>query len=39
MSILKPQICGWLFTAWHHFTIKSDMVKKRWKHTRLFTSF
>jgi hypothetical protein len=28
MSILKPKICGWLFTTWHHLTTKSDMVKK-----------
>jgi hypothetical protein len=39
MSILKPRICGWLFTARHHLTIKSDMVKKRWKHTGLLQAF
>jgi hypothetical protein len=39
MLILKPQICGWLFTAWHHLTIKSDMVKKGWKHTWLLQAF
>jgi hypothetical protein len=36
MSILKPRICGWLFTAWHHLTIKLDMVKKGWKHNDFY---
>jgi hypothetical protein len=39
MSILKPQICGWLFTTWHHLTIKSDMVEKKWKHIGLLQAF
>jgi hypothetical protein len=39
MSILKPRLCGWLFTIWHNLTIRSDMVKKGWKHTGLLQAF
>jgi hypothetical protein len=28
MSILKPKISRWLFTAWYHLSSKQDMVKK-----------
>jgi hypothetical protein len=39
MSTLKPLICQWLFTAWHHITTKLDMVEKGWKHTGLLKAF
>jgi hypothetical protein len=39
MSTLKPLICQWLFTAWHHLTTKLDMVEKGWKHTGLLKAF
>jgi hypothetical protein len=39
MSTLKPLICQWLFTAWHHLTTKLEMVKKGWKQTGLLKAF
>jgi hypothetical protein len=39
MSILKPKICGWLFTAWYLLTSKQDMVKKGWNQTGLLRAF
>jgi hypothetical protein len=39
MFILKPKVCGWLFTSWHHLTTKTEMVKKGWTHTGLLRAF
>jgi hypothetical protein len=39
MSTLKPLICQWLFTAWHHLTTKLEMVEKGWKHIGLLKAF
>jgi hypothetical protein len=39
MSILKPNICAWLFQAWIHVKNMSEMISKSWEKMGLLRSF
>ena len=39
MSILKPKLYSWLFSAWLHISSKQEMVQKGWEKCGLLCSF
>jgi len=39
MSIMKPNLCAWLFHAWIHLKNMNEMICKGWGKIRLLKSF
>jgi len=39
MSILKPNLCAWLFHAWEHVKNMDNMIYKRWENTWFLRNF
>jgi hypothetical protein len=39
MSVIKPQLCDWLFYAWTHLNERKTMNCKGWEKTCLLQNF